>query len=96
MACATKAEILFLITLSEKNKIPQLFFPDSRLENGGYWCSSGVIYPLTNGTIEYLDFDSAARYNNNKNWVRCVYDSWDWGNDPDNSHLTTWGGYQTH
>lgn len=92
----TKAEILFLITLSEKNKIPQLFFPDSRLENGGYWCSSGVIYPLTNGTIEYLDFDSAARYNNNKNWVRCVYDSWDWGNDPDNSHLTTWGGYQTH
>lgn len=92
----TKAEILFLITLSETQKIPQLFFPDNSLNNGGYWCSSGVVYPLTNGTITYLDFADAARYNNNKNWVRCIYDSWDWGNDPDDSHLTSWGGYQTH
>lgn len=92
----TKAEILFLITLSETKKIPQLFFPDNSLNNGGYWCSSGVVYPLTNGTITYLDFADAARYNNNKNWVRCIYDSWDWGNDPDDSHLTSWGGYQTH
>lgn len=91
----TKAEILFMITLSSKNKIPQLFYPDA-IENGGYWCSSGVIYPQTDGTITYLDFDAASRYNGNKNWVRCIYDAWDWGNDPDDSNLTTWGGYQTH
>ena len=92
----TKAEILFLITLSERGKIPQLFLPDSDLSKGGYWCSSGVVYPLTNGTIEYRSFEDASRYNNNKNWVRCIYDAWDWGNDPDSEHLTTWAEYQTH
>ena len=91
----TKAEILFLITLSSKSKIPQLFYPDSDLSKGGYWCSSGVVYPLTSGTIETLNFADAASYNGNKNWVRCIYDSWYWGDDPDNDHLTSWGGYQT-
>ena len=92
----TKAEILFLITLSSQSKIPQLFAPDTDKSKGGYWCSSGVIYPLNNGTIEYLPFAQAASYNNNENWARCIYDSWDWGDDPDSSHMTSWGGYQTH
>ena len=30
-----------------------------------------------------------------RNAVRCVYDVWYWGDDPDSAHLTTWGGYQT-
>ena len=91
----TKAEIMFLIQLSEKGKIPTLFTPDSALSNGGYWCSSGVVYPLTNGTVQYLDFSAASSYHSNTNWVRCIYDSWYWGEDQDTSHLTTWGGYQT-
>ena len=91
----TKAEILFLITLSGKSKIPQLFSPDSALSKGGYWCSSGVVYPLNDGTITYLDFDHAASYNSNKNWVRCIYDSWYWGEAPIDDYLTTWSGYLT-
>lgn len=91
----TKAEILFLITLSGKSKIPQLFSPDSALSKGGYWCSSGVVYPLNDGTITYLDFEHAANYNSNKNWVRCIYDSWYWGEDSIDAYLTTWSGYLT-
>ena len=91
----TKAEIMFLIQLSEKEKIPTLFSPDSALSRGGYWCSSGVVYPLTNGTVQYLDFAAAQSYHNNTNWVRCIYDSWYWGEEHDDDHLTTWGGYQT-
>lgn len=88
----TKAEIMFLIQLSEKNKIPTLFTPDSDINNGAYWCSSGVVYPLTNGTVEYHNFTEVANINNN-NWVRCIYDSWYWGDDPVNAYLTTWSGY---
>ena len=91
----TKAEIMFLIQLSEKSKIPKLFTPDSALNNGGYWCSSGVVYPLTDGTVHYLDFDEAKGYHNNTNWPRCIYDSWYWGDDATTSYLTTWGGYHT-
>lgn len=90
----TKAEIFFLINLSQKNKIPELFTPDA-MSNGGYWCSSGVVYPLTDGTVQYLDFDAARSYHNNTNWPRCIYDTWYWGQDPDPDHLTSWGGYQT-
>ena len=91
----TKAEIMFLIQLSEKSKIPQLFTPDSALNNGGYWCSSGVVYPLTDKTVHYLDFDEAKGYHSNTNWPRCIYDSWYWGDDATTSYLTTWGGYHT-
>lgn len=91
----TKAEIMFLIQLSEKSKIPQLFTPDSALDKGGYWCSSGVVYPLTDKTVHYLDFDEAKGYHSNTNWPRCIYDSWYWGDDATTSYLTTWGGYHT-
>ena len=91
----TKAEIMFLIQLSEKSKIPQLFTPDSALNNGGYWCSSGVVYPLTDKTVHYLDFDEAKGYHSNTNWPRCIYDSLYWGDDATTSYLTTWGGYHT-
>ncbi len=91
----TKAEILFLIQLSEKDKIPTLFTPDSSLSGGGYWCSSGVVYPLTNGTVTYLDFNAAQGYHSNTNWPRCIYDTWYWGDNNYSQYLTTWSGYQT-
>ncbi len=90
----TKAEIMFLIQLSEKDKIPTLFTPDANLAAGGYWCSSGVVYPLTSGTVEYRKYDEAIR-NRATNWVRCVYDTWYWGQDNVSAYLTTWGGYHT-
>lgn len=88
----TKAEIMFLIQLSEKDKIPTLFTPDTSINSGAYWCSSGVVYPLTNGTVEYHNFTEAASIHAD-NWVRCVYDSWYWGEDNVSQYLTTWGGY---
>ena len=88
----TKAEIKFLIQLSEKNKIPTLFTPDSSMSNGAYWCSSGVVYPLTSGTVEYRNFAEAASIHAD-NWVRCVYDTWYWGKNPIEEYKTTWGGY---
>lgn len=93
----TKAEIMFLIQLSEKGKIPTLFTPDTDMSNGAYWCSSGVVYPLENGnvkTVEYRNFTDAASICAN-NWVRCVYDTWYWGEDPVEAYKTTWGGYHT-
>lgn len=88
----TKAEIMFLIQLSEKGKIPTLFTPDTSINNGAYWCSSGVVYPLKSGTVEYHNFTEAASICAD-NWVRCVYDSWYWGDDNYEEYLTTWGGY---
>ena len=91
----TKAEIFFLINLSEKDKIPELFTAGA-LNTGGYWCSSGVVYPLPNGTVEYYNFDDAERVSGRTtNFPRCIYDTWYWGQNPDSAHLTSWGGYQT-
>lgn len=92
----TKAEIMFLITLSEKEKIPELFTPGA-ISTGGYWCSSGVVYPIGDGVVEYYDFDEAySRSNRDTNYPRCIYDTWYWGQEPDADHMTTWGGYQTN
>ena len=88
----TKAEIMFLIQLSEKNKIPTLFTPDANMSSGAYWCSSGVVYPLTNGTVEYRNFTDAASIHAD-NWVRCVYDTWYWGKNNYSEYLTAWSDY---
>lgn len=64
------------------------------LFNGNYWAGSGVIY---NGSGEVQTGTTAA--------VRCVYDSWYWGDRPESqsewaaagystSWLTTWSGWQ--
>ena len=88
----TKAEIMFLIQLSEKSKIPTLFTPDANMSSGAYWCSSGVVYPLTNGTVEYRNFTDAASIHAD-NWVRCVYDTWYWGKNNYSEYLTDWSDY---
>ena len=75
----TRAEVEYMITLSQKSLIPQLFTPDD-MTGGGYWCGSGVIYPLKDNTVEYRNFSDAEQYNYNLNWVRCVYDNWFWEN----------------
>lgn len=90
----TRAEVEYMITLSQKSLIPQLFTPDD-MTGGGYWCGSGVIYPLKDNTVEYRNFTDAAQYHNNLNWVRCVYDNWFWGNTDyptiANKATFTWG-----
>lgn len=91
----TMAEVMYLITLSQKGVIPELFTPDQNLSAGGYWCADGVVYPLNSGAVEYLPTAQAASYNNGLNWPRCVYDEWYWGEEKDSAHMTSWGGYQT-
>lgn len=91
----TMAEVFYLITLSQKGVIPELFTPDENLSAGGYWCADGVVYPLNSGAVEYLPTAQAASYHSGTNWPRCVYDVWYWGEDKDSSHLTSWGGFQT-
>lgn len=61
----TKAEIRYIMYLSDKGKIPMLF--DKGAE---YWVSSG-----------YVKGDSYTQTQSGIRGVRCVYDVWYWGND---------------
>ncbi|MBO4340630.1 MAG: hypothetical protein J5835_04295 [Bacteroidales bacterium] len=90
----TKAEVFYLIKLSQEKLIRTLFTPGADLSEGGYWCSDGVVYPMDDGSIDYRPTAEAITYRET-NWPRCVYDVWYWGEDKDSSHLTSWGGFQT-
>ena len=95
----TRAEIVYMVTLSQKGKIPALFSPESAVKYGGYWCSSGAVFPLTDGSLEYRDLATAMSMTvytvNNQGrdqelgtgvqWARCVYDEWFWS---DTTHET--------
>lgn len=95
----TRAEIVYMVTLSQKGKIPALFSAESAVKYGGYWCSSGAVFPLTDGSVEYRDLATAKsmtvytvnRYGNDQElgtgvqWARCVYDEWYWS---DTAHET--------
>lgn len=74
----TDAEIRFVISLSNKSKIPSLF-------NGTYWAASGA----------KLDDKGEETVTSNGASVRCVYDSWYWGDEPMSQYMTTWSGWQT-
>lgn len=77
----TDAEIRFCIGLSNAGKIPPLF-------KGNYWASSGVVLTInsSNEIEEVPDATTAA--------VRCVYDSWYWGDAPVEAYKKTWSGWQ--
>lgn len=99
----TKAEIYYLINLSENSIIPQLFTPDTEKSSGAYWCATGVVYPLIekdwrgNITRRWIEYESreAAEDIAANNWPRCVYDVWYWGDTQYNSFKDTWSGYRT-
>ena len=103
----TKAEIEYMVTLSQKGKIPALFSAESAVRYGGYWCSGGAVFPLTDGTLDYRNLSEAQSmtvyYVSNGrdytlgtgvHWARCVYDEWFWA---DTAHekadktVWTWG-----
>ena len=75
----TDAEIRFVISLSNNNKIPSLF-------GGTYWAASGA----------KLDDQGNETVTSNGASVRCVYDSWYWGDQPLSQYMTTWSGFQTN
>ena len=101
----TRAEIEYMVTLSQKGKIPPLFSTESDVKYGGYWCSAGAVFPLDDGTLPYKNLQEATTmtvYSSSSGnslgtgvqWTRCVYDEWFWS---DTQHeradklVWTWG-----
>ena len=98
----TQAEIEYMVTLSQKGKIPALFSAESDVRYGGYWCAGGAVFPLTNGTLEYKNLSEAQSmtvYNSSSgrtlgtgvHWARCVYDEWFWSDTVhERASITVW------
>lgn len=84
----TKAEIEYIISLSNKGRIPPLF-TINETERSGYWCGQGRMV-WKNGRVEfeksYSFYDRSA--------VRCVYDEWYWGSEKTDREKFTWGEEQ--
>ena len=100
----TKAEIEYMVTLSQKGKIPELFTSTSDVKYGGYWCSGGAVFPLTDNSIAYKNITEASAmevYSSSDKlidtgvqWTRCVYDEWFWKDtvhEKANKETWTWG-----
>jgi len=84
----TRAEIEYMITLSQLEVIPSLFLPVNRPTSNpysaqGYFTADGVIFLWTNSDdIEHLtmtQINSGYQGAVQNNYVRCVYDEWYWG-----------------
>ena len=75
----TEAEVYFLFTLQTHSLITSLYTTGNNTY--GYWASSGYVFGRnwTGGTTP-PDFRTIGI--NNPASVRCVYDTWYWGNDP--------------
>ena len=69
----TEAEIMFVYTLQQQNKIARLF-----INNVYYWTASGRIF--YNGAL-YTQNEIGT----NRAYLRCVYDTWYWGNSKSNT-----------
>ena len=91
----TEAEVYYMITLSQKGKIPTLFSPDANVSAGGYWNANGAIFPLNGGSVETRTITQAQSIHNGRHWVRCVYDEWYWSDTvhekAPNKEVWTWG-----
>ena len=78
----TEAEMEFVIYLSDYGKVPSLF-------QGSYYASSGRYLNYENGTYQgYANATSQYGYR-----VRCVYDTWFWGEEPIQENANTWLGF---
>ncbi len=85
----TKAEVMYMMELSQNQKIPSLFYFSTGWNGDtvGYWVANGKIVTNRNG-------DLLLANNNSTTAVRCVYDTWYWGDDPYQVNATTWLGYK--
>ena len=103
----TQAEILFLQKLNTDTKIPSLF---GATTDRGYWTAGNLLYIKggTNSNQDYfLDMSSATtsvsgdavRTNLNgttyQGFIRCVYDTWYWGEEHSTYTNSRWLGYKT-
>ena len=101
----TKAEILFLQKLNSDNKIPSLFNPTT---TNGYWAAGQLLYLKgSGGEDRFLDMTGATNSANGETvrtniggtnyngFVRCVYDTWYWGDLHSATTSGSWLGYKT-
>ena len=101
----TQAEILFLQKLNSDSKIPSLFNPTT---TNGYWAAGELLY-LKGSSNEDLFVDMHSATNsassnavqttlsgtNYQGFIRCVYDTWYWGDTHSTSTNSVWLGYKT-
>lgn len=80
----TTAEVAYIISLSAKGLIPQLFANDSR-----YWTATQSVIPRSNPTSYPDGYESSTSTTNT--YVRCVYDEWFWGTEKCDKATFTWG-----
>ena len=101
----TKAEILFLQKLNSDNKIPSLFNPTT---TNGYWAAGQLLYLKgSGGEDSFLDMTGATNSANGETvrttlsdtnyngYVRCVYDTWYWGELHSATTSGDWLGFKT-
>ena len=95
----TKAEILFLQKLNTDDKIPKLY---GTSQTAAYWAAGHLLFVkdgdnkdsfITANDSDASGGTNAVTYNGISGYVRCVYDTWYWGDDPVSG--TGWLGYQT-
>ena len=101
----TQAEILFLQKLNSDQKIPSLF---TTTQTSGYWAAGQLLFIKdSEGKDKFMDFSSEnARWiggsigvgytvngTDYTTSVRCVYDTWYWGDDPVSG--SNWLGFRT-
>jgi hypothetical protein len=101
----TQAEILFLQKLNSDGKIPTLFGPST---TNGYWAAGNLLYVKGSSNEDlFLDMSGATnnassdavRTNlggtNYQGFIRCVYDTWYWGDGHSQYTNSRWLGYKT-
>lgn len=101
----TKAEILFLQKLNKDGKIPSLFNPSTTT---GYWAAGHQLYLYTSSNKDtFLEMDDSNASGNSNAvsytqggetyscYVRCVYDTWYWGEEHSSTTSGSWLGFKT-
>ena len=103
----TKAEILFLQKLNADGKIPTLFNPSA---TNGYWAAGNQLYIRSGSADSFVDMTIGTAPTNSVNsesiitvkngtnyvgYVRCVYDTWYWGDLHSATTSGQWLGYKT-
>ncbi len=96
----TRAEIEYIMTLSDKGKIPELFSPSG---TAGYWAGGRLFLAKTGNNLVFRDANGVTPNNNRQYsiggttysvYTRCVYDEWYWG-DGKIGTADQWYGYNT-
>ena len=73
-------EIEFLVKLSNNGFIPSLF-------DGEYWAADGRYYNSSDSQFHNANTNTTQA-------VRCVYDTWFWGEEPYQANATIWLGFR--